>query len=204
MVKGREIGGLGAASSSTRGAGRAPRGPASSCKGRAVQSRQARPEEAQETSWGAAQGALCPCGEDRGGEKDEDVVAEVVQADGGVGGGDERGGGVGHVRRRVGGGANQRGGSGYIQQAGAARSSWRESRVKQAGAAQARQRELGEHRGGGGAPRRALADALGGAASPRAPEAGHAATSAFSRSAFLCLSSQREPSHPKAALRVSR
>ena len=120
---------MGAASSSTRGAGRAPRGPASSCKGRAVQSRQARPEEAQEPSWGAAQGALCPCGEDRGGEKDEDVVAEVVQADGGVGGGDERGGGVGHVRRRLGRRADERGGGGNVQQlrqqAGAARSSRR-------------------------------------------------------------------------------
>eukprot|EP00964_Phaeocystis_antarctica_P087770 scaffold55781_cov36-Phaeocystis_antarctica.AAC.1 len=52
---------MGAASSSTRGSGGAPTGPASSWERRAVQSRQARPEEAQEPSWGAAQEALWPC-----------------------------------------------------------------------------------------------------------------------------------------------
>eukprot|EP00964_Phaeocystis_antarctica_P096583 scaffold62868_cov28-Phaeocystis_antarctica.AAC.1 len=45
---------LEAASSSNRGSGWAPRGPASSWECRAAQSRQARPEEAQEASWGAA------------------------------------------------------------------------------------------------------------------------------------------------------
>ena len=38
-----------------------PSGPASSWECRAAQSRQARPEEAQEPRWGAAKGTLCPC-----------------------------------------------------------------------------------------------------------------------------------------------
>eukprot|EP00964_Phaeocystis_antarctica_P024047 scaffold13457_cov56-Phaeocystis_antarctica.AAC.4 len=49
---------LEAASSSTRGSGWAPSGSASSWECRAVGSRQARPEEAQAPSWGAAKGAL--------------------------------------------------------------------------------------------------------------------------------------------------
>eukprot|EP00964_Phaeocystis_antarctica_P013141 scaffold7206_cov57-Phaeocystis_antarctica.AAC.2 len=49
---------LEAARSSNRGSGWAPRGPASSWECRAAQSRQARPEEAQEPSWGTAKGAL--------------------------------------------------------------------------------------------------------------------------------------------------
>ena len=49
---------LEAASSRTRGSGWAPSGPASSWEYRAAQSRQARPEEAQEPSWDAAKGAL--------------------------------------------------------------------------------------------------------------------------------------------------
>ena len=47
---------LEAASSSTRGSGWAPSGLASSWECRAVQSRQARPEEAQGASWGPAKG----------------------------------------------------------------------------------------------------------------------------------------------------
>ena len=50
---------LEAANSSTRGSGRAPGGPAFSWECRAAQSHQARPEEAQEPSWGTAKaGAL--------------------------------------------------------------------------------------------------------------------------------------------------
>ena len=49
------------ASSSIRGSGWALSGPASSWEYRAAQSRQVRPEEAQEASWGTAKGALCPC-----------------------------------------------------------------------------------------------------------------------------------------------
>ena len=49
---------LEAASSSTRGSGWAPTGPASSWECRAAQSRQARPEEAQEPSSGTAQTAV--------------------------------------------------------------------------------------------------------------------------------------------------
>ena len=56
MVKGGDIGGF--AGSSTRGSGWAPSGPASSWECRAAQSCQARSEEAQEPSWGAAKGAL--------------------------------------------------------------------------------------------------------------------------------------------------
>ena len=47
---------LEAAGSSSRGSGWAPSGPASAWECRAAQSRQARPEEAQEPSWGAARG----------------------------------------------------------------------------------------------------------------------------------------------------
>eukprot|EP00964_Phaeocystis_antarctica_P117172 scaffold81004_cov59-Phaeocystis_antarctica.AAC.1 len=63
---------LEAASSSTRGSGWAASGLACSWECRAAQSRQARPEEAQEPSWGTATGATlsmlhgcarsCPCG----------------------------------------------------------------------------------------------------------------------------------------------
>ena len=49
---------LEAASSTTRGDGWAPSGPASFWESRAAQSRQARPEKAQEPSWGSAKGAL--------------------------------------------------------------------------------------------------------------------------------------------------
>eukprot|EP00964_Phaeocystis_antarctica_P039296 scaffold22481_cov49-Phaeocystis_antarctica.AAC.1 len=49
--------GLEAASSSSRGSGWAPRGPASPWEYRAAQSRQARPEEAQEPSWGTGKGS---------------------------------------------------------------------------------------------------------------------------------------------------
>ena len=49
---------LEAASSSTRGSGWAPRGPASPWEYQAAQSRQARPEEAQEPSWNSAKGPL--------------------------------------------------------------------------------------------------------------------------------------------------
>ena len=49
---------LEAAGSSIRGTGWAPSGPASSWECRAARSRQARPEEAQEPSWGATKGAL--------------------------------------------------------------------------------------------------------------------------------------------------
>ena len=52
---------LEAASSSIRGSGWAPSGPASCWECRAAQSRQARPAKAQEPSWGAAKGALRPC-----------------------------------------------------------------------------------------------------------------------------------------------
>ena len=56
-VKGGEIwAALEAASSSTRGSGWAPSGPASSWECRA--GREARPEEAQQPSWGTATGAL--------------------------------------------------------------------------------------------------------------------------------------------------
>ena len=48
---------LEAASSSNRGSGWAPSGSASPWECRAAQSRQARPEEAQEPSWGTAKGA---------------------------------------------------------------------------------------------------------------------------------------------------
>jgi hypothetical protein len=44
--------------SSSRGSGGALRRPASPWEGRAAQRRQARPEEEQEPSWGAAKGAL--------------------------------------------------------------------------------------------------------------------------------------------------
>eukprot|EP00964_Phaeocystis_antarctica_P036641 scaffold20931_cov54-Phaeocystis_antarctica.AAC.5 len=47
-----------AASSSTRGSGWAPGGWASPWECQAAQSRQARPEEAQEPGWSAAQAAL--------------------------------------------------------------------------------------------------------------------------------------------------
>jgi hypothetical protein len=47
---------LEAASSSTRGGGWAPSGPASSWECRAAQNHQARREAAQEPSWGAAEG----------------------------------------------------------------------------------------------------------------------------------------------------
>ena len=49
---------LEAASASTRGSGWAPSGSASPWECRAARSRQARPEEAQEPSWGAAKGLL--------------------------------------------------------------------------------------------------------------------------------------------------
>eukprot|EP00964_Phaeocystis_antarctica_P055825 scaffold32870_cov36-Phaeocystis_antarctica.AAC.1 len=48
---------LEAAGSSSRGSGCALSGPACSWVPRAAQSRQARPEEAQEPSWGTAKGA---------------------------------------------------------------------------------------------------------------------------------------------------
>ena len=49
---------LEAAGSSNRGSGCAPSGWASPWECRAAQSRQVRPEEEQEASWGAAKGAL--------------------------------------------------------------------------------------------------------------------------------------------------
>eukprot|EP00964_Phaeocystis_antarctica_P160036 scaffold131368_cov63-Phaeocystis_antarctica.AAC.2 len=49
---------LEAASSSTRGDGWAPSGPASFWESRSAQSRQARSEKAQEPSWGTAKGEL--------------------------------------------------------------------------------------------------------------------------------------------------
>jgi hypothetical protein len=55
----------GGCSSSSRGSGWAPSGPASPWECRAARSHQARPEEAQEASWGAAKEgtlALLACG----------------------------------------------------------------------------------------------------------------------------------------------
>ena len=49
---------LEAAGSSSRGGGWAANGPTSLWEWRAAQSHRARPEEAQEPSWGAAKGAL--------------------------------------------------------------------------------------------------------------------------------------------------
>eukprot|EP00964_Phaeocystis_antarctica_P076377 scaffold47222_cov72-Phaeocystis_antarctica.AAC.2 len=59
MVKAGETGGFGGSySSSIRSRDRAPGGQGSSWECRAARSRWARPEEAQEPSWGTAKGAL--------------------------------------------------------------------------------------------------------------------------------------------------
>ena len=71
---------------SSRGSDGALSGPASPWERRAAQSRQARPEEAQEPSWGPAKGALLPCGaaaagEEEGGLRDEDEADGIEHDD---------------------------------------------------------------------------------------------------------------------------
>ena len=70
---------LEAASSSTRGSGGAPSGPASSWECRAAQSHQARPEEAQEPSWGTAKGH-CQGGRFGRAEEQSASKAEIATA----------------------------------------------------------------------------------------------------------------------------
>ena len=69
---------LEAARSSTRGSGWAPSGPASSWECRAARTRQARPEKAQEPSWGTAQAGTLTLLADYGVELNQGLLVRVL------------------------------------------------------------------------------------------------------------------------------
>ena len=86
---------LEAAGSGSRGSGWAPSGPASSWECRAAQSRQARPEEAQEPSWGAAKAGTLSTSTTR---RCRAALEHLVARPGAVGQVPRRAGEVGEVR----------------------------------------------------------------------------------------------------------